>query len=155
MVPKLKRGGAPASELTDRFDTVGRACRRSYPQRSRDTEPRERNSKGAFLLTRIRMLIAAAATTAVAVLGATPAADAARRDEMVRAINSVRGAGHHHTLRFSKSLSAGAAAWARNLMRRDVVAHSAPANRRGQGEIIEGHTGSRADIEKGVMEWLR
>jgi uncharacterized protein YkwD len=105
-------------------------------------------------LTRTRTLIAAALTTAIVVLAATPAAEAGQCTQMVRAINFVRGWGHHHRLLFSKRLSGGAAAWARHIMARDVVAHSAPATRPGEGEIIEWHTGSQAKINKVVMEWL-
>jgi uncharacterized protein YkwD len=105
-------------------------------------------------LTRIRTLVAAALTTAVVVLAATPTAEAGQRNQMVRAINFVRGWGHHHRLLFSQRLSGGAAAWARHLMARDVLAHSPPAIRPGQGEIIEWHTGSQARINKVVMEWL-
>jgi uncharacterized protein YkwD len=103
---------------------------------------------------RIRMLIAAALTTAVVVCAATPAAEASQRKQMVRAINFVRSWGHHRHLRFSKRLAGGASAWARHLMRRNVLAHSAGAMRRREGEIIEWHTGSRAKINKVVIEWL-
>jgi uncharacterized protein YkwD len=104
-------------------------------------------------LTRIRTLVAAAAMTAV-VVAAAPTAEAGQRNEMVGAINFVRGWGHHHHLRFSRRLSSGAAAWARALMRRDAVSHSAQSLRRGEGEIIEWHTGSQAKVNKVVMEWL-
>jgi uncharacterized protein YkwD len=103
---------------------------------------------------RIRMFIAAALTTAVVVCAATPTAEAGQRRQMVRAINFVRSWGHHSHLRFSKRLSGGAASWARTLMRRDVLAHSARAMRRGEGEILEWHTGSRAKVNKVVIEWL-
>jgi uncharacterized protein YkwD len=153
-VPKLKEARL-ARKLTDRFVTVGGAGRRSDRSTSKDTEPREPHFEGSLPLMRIRTLIAAAFTTAVVVLAAIPAAEAGQRNEMVGAINFVRGWGHHDRLRYSKHLSGGAAAWARHLMRRDVMAHSARARQRGEGEIIEWHTGSEAKINQVVMEWLR
>jgi uncharacterized protein YkwD len=72
---------------------------------------------------------------------------------MVKAINYVRGWSHRHRLRFSNRLSAAAAAWARTLVRRDVLAHSAKAISHGEGEILEWHTGPRARINKTVIEW--
>jgi uncharacterized protein YkwD len=98
------------------------------------------------------MLVAAALTTAV-VCAATPAAQAGTRRPMVRAINYVRGWSHRHHLRFSQRLSAGAAAWARHLVRADTLAHSARAVAHGEGEIIEWHTGARALINRTVIEW--
>ena len=39
-------------------------------------------------------------------------------------------------------------------MRRDVLAHSAAAMRRHEGEVIEWHTGLSAKVNTVVMEWL-
>ncbi|HEX6712052.1 MAG TPA: CAP domain-containing protein [Thermoleophilaceae bacterium] len=69
---------------------------------------------------------------------------------MVRTINYVRGWSHLRHLRYSARLSRGAAAWARHLMRRQMLAHASHV----QGEIIEWHTGARAQIKQTVMEWL-
>jgi uncharacterized protein YkwD len=103
---------------------------------------------------RIRMLIAAA-LTAVVVCAAVPAgAQAGQRKQMIRAINFVRSWGHHRKLQFSSRLSRGATSWARHLMRQDILAHSARAVRRGEGEIIEWHTGSDANINGVAIEWL-
>jgi uncharacterized protein YkwD len=99
------------------------------------------------------MLVAAALTTAVVGVAA-PATQAGQRKQMVRAVNYVRSWGHHRQLRFSPRLARGAASWARSLMRRDVLAHSARAIRRHEGEVIEWHTGRRAAINKVVIEWL-
>jgi uncharacterized protein YkwD len=73
---------------------------------------------------------------------------------MIRAINFVRSWSHHRSLGFSARLSRGAAAWARHLMRTEVLAHSAAAMRRHEGEVIESHTSPRANVNKVVMEWL-
>lgn len=97
------------------------------------------------------MLVAAALATLV-VSVATPTADAGARKQMVRAINNVRGWTHH--LRFSGRLSRGATSWARHLVRRNVLAHSARALRHKDGEVIEWHAGSRARVNRTVTEWL-
>ena len=102
---------------------------------------------------RIRVFIAAALATGVVSL-ATPAAQAGPRKQMVRAINSVRSWSHRRHVYFSRRLSGGAGSWARHLMRRDVLAHSSRALRRGEGEIIEWHTGGRARVRRTVREWL-
>jgi uncharacterized protein YkwD len=94
------------------------------------------------------MLIAAALLTFV-VSAAAPAAQASSRKQMVRTINYVRGWSHLHHLRYSQQLSRGATAWARNLMRRQVLAHSSGA----KGEILEWHTGARPNIKQTVIEW--
>lgn len=73
---------------------------------------------------------------------------------MIRAINFVRSWNHLKPLHNSRRLSAGAASWARLLMRREVLAHSARALARREGEIIEWHTGRRADVNQTVIEWL-
>lgn len=105
-------------------------------------------------MPRFRMLLAALCATAVITAGAATPADAGQRRQMIRAINFVRGWGHHRSLGFSARLSRGAASWARHLMRTDVLAHSAAALRRREGEVIEWHTGPRANVNKVVMEWL-
>jgi uncharacterized protein YkwD len=105
-------------------------------------------------LSRIRVFLVAALTATVVSVAMPAAADAGQRRQMVRAVNFVRGWSHRHSLHFSRRLSAGAASWARNLMRRDVLAHSSRAVARGEGEIIEWHTGGRARVNKTVMEWL-
>jgi uncharacterized protein YkwD len=100
------------------------------------------------------MLLAALCATAAITVAAPTAADAGQRRQMIRAINFVRGWSHHRSLGFSGRLSSGAASWARHLMRTDVLAHSAAAMRRREGEVIEWHTGPRASVNKVVMEWL-
>jgi uncharacterized protein YkwD len=98
------------------------------------------------------MLCAAVLATLV-VSVAAPAAQAGPRTKMIRSINYVRSWSHRGHLNFSRNLSAGAASWARTLMRRNVLAHSAGAMRRHEGEIIEWHTGPRARINSTVIEW--
>jgi uncharacterized protein YkwD len=95
------------------------------------------------------MLIAAALATLV-VSAAAPAAQAGQRRQMIRTINYVRGWSHLRQLRYSPRLASGAAAWARHLMRAQILAHAAHV----QGEIIEWHTGARAQIKQTVTEWL-
>jgi uncharacterized protein YkwD len=94
------------------------------------------------------MLIAAALMTVV-ICAAAPAAQAGTRTRMIRTINYVRALHHHHPLHYSRRLSRGAAAWARNLMSRQTLAHASGV----QGEIIEWHTGSDAQIKQTVIEW--
>jgi uncharacterized protein YkwD len=98
------------------------------------------------------MLFAAVLTTVV-VSVASPPAEAGTRTKMIRSINYVRSWSQRGHLSFSRHLSAGAASWARTLMRRNVLAHSARAMRRHEGEIIEWHTGPRARINSTVIEW--
>jgi uncharacterized protein YkwD len=105
-------------------------------------------------VARTRMLLAALLATAVISVAAPTAADAGTRRQMVNAINYVRGWGHIRGLHYSGKLSRGASSWARHLMRRNVIAHSARAIRRHEGEVIEWHTGRRAKVNKVVMEWL-
>ena len=95
------------------------------------------------------MLIAAALTTLVVVIAA-PAAQAGTRKQMIRTINNARTWTHRHHLRYSGRLSRGASAWARHLMRRQILAHASHV----QGEIIEWHTGARAQVKRTVTEWL-
>src|SRR3954453_765120 len=104
--------------------------------------------KGRGLLTRIRMLVAAALMT-VLVSAAVPAAQAGTRKQMIRNINYVRSWSHLRHLRYSPRLSSGAAAWARHLMRAHVLAHATHV----QGEVIEWHTGARARVKQTVIEW--
>jgi uncharacterized protein YkwD len=101
------------------------------------------------------MLVAAALTTAVVSASAPAAAQAGPRKQMIRTINYVRGWKDRHRLQFSPRLSRGAATWARHLMRRNVLAHSARAVARGEGEVIEWHTGGAAKVNTVVMEWWR
>jgi uncharacterized protein YkwD len=101
-------------------------------------------------LTRVRVLVAAALSTAI-VGAVAPSATAGARDQMIRAINNVRGAHNRRAVRFSQQLSAAATAWARQLVRRNVLAHA--SLHPGQGEIIELHTGGRAQIRSTVVEW--
>ena len=101
-------------------------------------------------MVRFRMLLAALCATAVVTVAAPSAADAGQRRQMIGAINFVRGWSHHRALGFSGRLSRGAASWARHLMQTNVLAHSGTA----QGEVIEWHTGARANVNKVVMEWL-
>jgi uncharacterized protein YkwD len=98
------------------------------------------------------MLIAAAVTTVVVSVSAPAAAQAGSRKQMVRTINYVRSWTHRPGLHFSRRLSRGASAWARNLMRRDVLAHAGGLPN-GRGEIIEWHTGAAPDVNSTVMEW--
>jgi uncharacterized protein YkwD len=105
-------------------------------------------------LFRIRTLFAAALSTLVVGASAPAAANSGQRGQMVRAINFVRGWSHRRSLDYSDRLSGGAAAWARSLMRRDVLAHSGNARARHEGEVIEWHTGSRSHINGTVMAWL-
>jgi uncharacterized protein YkwD len=98
-------------------------------------------------------MLIATALTMLAVSAAAPAAHAGPRKQMVRTINYVRSWSHRHGLAFSGRLSRGASSWAKHLMRRNVLAHSGQAIRGGEGEVIEWHTGARANINKTVMEW--
>jgi uncharacterized protein YkwD len=104
-------------------------------------------------LFRIRMLIAAALTAIVVSVSAPAPALAGTRKQMIRAINYVRSWSHRRHVRYSSLLSSGAASWARDLMRRDVLQHSGRAVSRGEGEIIEWHTGGRARLNRTVIEW--
>jgi len=99
-------------------------------------------------------MLIAAALTALAVTAAAPAARAGTRERMIRKINDVRSWSHRRSLAFSGRLSRGAASWAHHLMRRNVLAHSGQAIRRGEGEVIEWHTGARANVNQTVVEWL-
>ena len=81
-------------------------------------------------------------------------ATAGSRRQMIGRINVVRSWGHIHRVRMSRRLSHGARHWARHLMHRKVLAHSARALRRHQGEVIEFHTGSRPRVGDVVREWL-
>ena len=99
------------------------------------------------------MLIAAALTMLV-VTAAAPTAQAGVRKQMIRKINSVRGWSHCHGVAFSGRLSRGASSWARYLMHRNILVHSGSAIRRGEGEVIEWHTGARANVSNTVVEWL-
>jgi uncharacterized protein YkwD len=94
------------------------------------------------------MLFSAALMTIVICIAA-PAAQAGTRTKMIRTINYVRALHHIHSLRYSKRLSRGAAAWARSLMNRQMLGHASGV----QGEIIEWHTGARAQIKHTVVEW--
>jgi uncharacterized protein YkwD len=98
------------------------------------------------------MLLAAVVTTVALVLPAT-AAHAGVLEQIVGKINSVRTGNHLPPVRFSQRLSRGAGAWARDLVRRNVLEHSSAAISRGEGEIIEWHTGSRAFVNRTVSEW--
>ena len=80
-----------------------------------------------------------------------PAASASTRTRMVKTINYVRSWGHIHGLRYSPRLSGRAAAWARHLIRRGVLAHSSSAG----GEVIEWHAGARPRIRHAVGAWMR
>jgi uncharacterized protein YkwD len=94
------------------------------------------------------MLIAAALLTCV-VGAAAPAAQAGTRKNMIRTINYVRGWSHLHQLHYSRRLSRGAAAWARRLMQQQTLFHASGP----QGEVIEWHTGARAQVKRTVTEW--
>jgi len=74
-------------------------------------------------------------------------------EQIVGKINSVRTGNHLAPVHVSQRLSRGAGAWARALVRRNVLEHSSAAINRGEGEIIEWHTGSRAFVNRTVGEW--
>lgn len=80
-----------------------------------------------------------------------PVAGASTRTRMVNTINYVRSWGQVPGLQYSPRLSRRAAAWARRLIRRGVLAHSSAAG----GEVIEWHSGSRPRIRRAVGAWLR
>jgi uncharacterized protein YkwD len=103
-------------------------------------------------LFRIRTLAAAALTTLLVCAAATPV-QAGTRTKMIRAINFVRGSHHLRLVHYSHRLSDGARSWARHLMHRDYLAHSARAIHRHEGEIIEWHTGRSAHVRNTVVEW--
>src|SRR4051794_38260070 len=105
-------------------------------------------------MARPRMLAAALCALALTTAAAPAPADAGKRRQMVRAINFVRSWSHIHGVHYSRRLSRGATSWARHLMRRDVLAHSSRAINRGEGEVIEWHTGRRARVNRTVIEWL-
>ncbi len=73
---------------------------------------------------------------------------------MIDSINSARSLSGEPPLAFSGRLSRGATAWARTLMQRGVLAHSAGALRRGEGEMLEWHSGAAAAVPSTVAEWL-
>src|SRR4051812_9570240 len=141
---RLQGTGLPA----DRFATVRRACRRSYLSAQGEGPERNPTFEGNASM-RIRTLIAAALMTLV-VSATAPAAMAGQRRQMIRTINNARALGHLRGLHFSSRLSRGAAAWARYLMRRQVLAHAGGQ----QGEVIEWHTGGQPMIRRTVVEWL-
>ena len=95
------------------------------------------------------MLFAAVLTSAVLVLPATPAR-AGMLEQIIGKINSVRSGNHLAPVRISQRLSRGAGGWARDLVRRNVLEHSSAAINRGEGEIIEWHTGARAFVNRTV-----
>jgi uncharacterized protein YkwD len=99
------------------------------------------------------MLLAALLTIALIALAIAPA-QAGPRGQMVKTINYVRSWSNLRGLHYSARLSRGAAAWARQLMRSGVLQHSGNALQRGEGEVIEWHTGNQARVNKVVMEWL-
>jgi uncharacterized protein YkwD len=85
-------------------------------------------------------------------LGPAPA-QANPREQIVRKINEVRSSSHRRPLSFSRRLADGAATWARHLVRRNALEHSSAAISRGEGEIIEWHTGAQPSISRTVTEW--
>lgn len=97
--------------------------------------------------------MSAAAALTAATVAAVPAApaQAGTRKQMIRSINYVRSWKDRRALVFSRRLSARANAWARHLMSRSTLGHSAVPS--GEGEIIEWHTGSNAAVNSTVMEW--
>jgi uncharacterized protein YkwD len=95
-------------------------------------------------------MLIAAALMSLGVSVAAPAAQAGSRKEMVRTINGARASTGLGKLRFSGRLSAGAAAWARHLMRDQILAHASHQ----QGEVLEWHTGGAAWIRRTVVEWM-
>jgi uncharacterized protein YkwD len=102
---------------------------------------------------RSRTLLAALLASAMLILAALPAHAGSRsapRRSMVRAIEGARGS----QLRFSRKLSAAAAAWARHLFQAGVLAHSARVRQCHEGEVIEWHTGTAANVGGVVNEWL-
>jgi uncharacterized protein YkwD len=103
-------------------------------------------------MLRFRMLLAASSIAGF--LALTAPTEAGPRRSMVRTISHARTWAHVHGVRFSRRLSHGAAAWARHLMQTGSLAHSARAVRRGEGEIIEWHTGGSAQVRGVVHEWL-
>ncbi|MFL5894521.1 MAG: CAP domain-containing protein [Thermoleophilaceae bacterium] len=105
-------------------------------------------------MARTRTLCVALIAAALLLLTTTLSAQAGARRHMIGAINSARGWGHIHRVHLSRRLSRGASFWAHHLMRANVIAHSAGALRRHEGEIIEWHTGGRARVGQVVREWL-
>jgi uncharacterized protein YkwD len=98
------------------------------------------------------MLAAAALAATTISLGPAPA-QANPREQIVHKINEVRSSSHRRPVSFSRRLSSGAASWARHLVRRSLFEHSYAAISRGEGEIIEWHTGGRARVNRTVVEW--
>src|SRR3954453_8547954 len=97
------------------------------------------------------MLLAAMLASAVFALVPAQIADAGARRRMIGTINAARAWSHLHRVHMSGRLSRGARAWARHLMRRNVIAHSSRALRRREGEVIEWHTGARAHVRNTVL----
>jgi uncharacterized protein YkwD len=95
-----------------------------------------------------------AALTATAFLSFVSPAAAGLKRQMVRSINHARNRDAVRDVHFSRGLSRGAAAWARQLMRSGSLYHSGRAVNSGEGEIIEWHTGGGAHIPQVVREWL-
>ena len=98
-----------------------------------------------------RTLLACVLASAIFLAAAAPPAGASTRTRMVKTINYVRSWGHVDAVRYSPRLSRRAAAWARHLIRRNVIAHSSANG----GEIIEWHPGGRPRIRHAVRAWLR
>ena len=101
-------------------------------------------------MVRPRMLAAALCATALTTAAAPANAAAGKRRQMLRAINDVRSS----DVRGSNRLARGATAWARRLFQMGSLQHSGRAAECGEGEIIEWHTGSAANVGGVVREWL-
>jgi uncharacterized protein YkwD len=100
-------------------------------------------------VARIRTLFAAAIAAAVITMFMPAIATAGPRKQMVKTINYARSWGHLRGLHGSSRLSRKASAWARHLIRSNVLYHS-----RAQGEVIELHTGSSPKVRATVNAWL-
>ena len=103
-------------------------------------------------MIRFRMLSAAALAATTLSLAAAPA-QADLRQRIIGKINVGRSSSHRRPLSFSSRLADGAASWARHLVSRNVLEHSFAATSRGEGEIIEWHTGTVARVNQTVVEW--
>jgi uncharacterized protein YkwD len=101
------------------------------------------------------MLLAALLATMLISLGLIAPAEAGNsRGHMLNQINRARAWAHIRGLRYSSRIAQGASAWARHLMASNTLAHSALRAGVCEGEIIEWHTGTRANIARVVNEWL-
>ena len=120
-----------------------------------DGPPENPHVRREPLLSRIRMLFAAALTTRCRQLSPRPQPTPASAGRWSRAINYVRSWSHRHRLHFSRAPVARRGAWARHLMRRDVLAHSRARCAATRARSSSGTPARRARRQRtSCIEWL-